>query len=185
VEGEATLFCLFPFNSYLLDMKIRAATEKDLEAINNIYNQVIPYEMSTADMVPFTMEERLQWYKAYDRSSYPVFVADTGDEMAGYFSFSPYRPRRMAMRYTAEISYFIDENYRGRGTGSALMEHAINKAPEYKFKTLIAILLAHNEASIRLLEKFGFREWGRMPGVADFNGKERDHLYYGIRLRMG
>ncbi len=164
-------------------MQIRLATEKDLEAINNIYNQVIPYEMSTADMEPYTMDERVQWYKAYDRTRYPVFVADTGNKVAGYFSFSPYRPRRLAMRYTAEISYFIDEEYRKKGIGSSLMEYSINKAPGYKFKTLIAILLTHNEASIRLLEKFGFKEWGRMPGVADFNGRERDHLYYGLRVR--
>jgi len=163
-------------------MKIRLATEADLETINNIYNQVIPYEMSTADMEPYTMIERLKWYNAYDRTIYPVFVADTGNKVTGYFSFSPYRPRRLAMMYTAEISYFIDEEYRKKGIGTSLMEHAINKAPGYKFKTLIAILLAHNEASIRLLQKFGFEEWGRMPGVADFNGRERDHLYYGLRV---
>ena len=163
-------------------MKIRLATEEDLVTINNIYNQVIPYEMSTADTVPYTMDERADWFRRYDRSKYPVFVVDTGEDVVGYFSFSPYRPRRLAMRYTAEISYFIDEKYRQKGIGSVLMEYAISKAPEYNIKTLIAILLAHNEASIRLLEKFGFAEWGRMPGVADFNGKERDHLYYGLRL---
>ena len=161
-------------------MKIRPATDKDLEAINKIYNQVIPYEMSTADMEPYTMDERISWFNAYDRSVYPVFVAETGTDIAGYFSFSPYRPRRLAMRFTSEISYFIDEKYRQKGIGSALMDHALREAPDYNFKTLIAILLAHNEASIRLLEKFGFREWGRMPGVADFNGTERDHLYYGL-----
>ena len=163
-------------------MQIRLANTNDLEAINHIYNQVIPYEISTADMVPYSMEERLNWFRAYDRSKYPVFVADINNEVAGYFSFSPYRPRRHAMRYTAEISYFVDENFRKKGIGTSLMNHAVNKAPGYDFKTLIAILLAHNEASIRLLEKFGFSEWGRMPGVADFNGKERDHLYYGLRI---
>lgn len=163
-------------------MKIRIATEQDLEAINNIYNQVIPYEMSTADMKPYTMEERMSWYNAYDRSLYPVLVAETDHIVAGYFSFSPYRPRRLAMRYTVEISYFIDEKYRARGIGSSLMKHAIQKARDHNFKTLIAILLAHNEASIRLLKKFGFEEWGKMPGVADFNGQERDHLYYGLRI---
>ncbi|MDZ7738642.1 MAG: N-acetyltransferase family protein [Bacteroidales bacterium] len=163
-------------------MTIRLAEHKDLEAINNIYNQVIPYEISTADMVPYTMEERESWFRACDRSKYPVFVAADNDMIAGYFSFSPYRPRRLAMRYTTEISYFIHEKHRRKGVGTALMEHGISIAPEYNFKTLIAILLAHNEASIKLLQKFGFKEWGRMPGVADFNGRERDHLFYGLRV---
>lgn len=163
-------------------MIIRVAGQKDLKQINDIYNQVIPYEISTADMVPYTMEERESWFSAYDRSKYPVFVAAGNDLVKGYFSFSPYRPRRLAMRYSTEISYFIHEKHRAKGVGSALMEYAIKSAPGYDFKTLIAILLAHNEGSIRLLEKFGFKEWGRMPGVADFNGRERDHLYYGLRL---
>lgn len=163
-------------------MKIRPATEKDLEAINNIYNQVIPYEMSTADMEPYTMDERIQWFNSCDRSGYPVFVAETGNDIAGYIFFSPYRPRRLALRYTAELSYFLDEKYRQKGIGSLLMDHALKEAPSYSFKTLIAILLAHNVASIRLLEKFGFREWGRLPGVADFNGKERDQLFYGRKI---
>jgi len=163
-------------------MKIRKATTEDLESINNIYNQVIPYEMSTADMVPYTMEERLKWYNDYDRSKYPVFVTEDNGNVTGYLSFSPYRPRRLAMRYTAEVSYFIDKKHRAKGIGSTLMEHAIAKAVDYRFKTLIAILLSHNENSIRLLKKYGFKEWGRMPGVADFNRQERDHLYYGLRL---
>ncbi len=163
-------------------MIIRLAEDKDLQQINDIYNQVIPYEISTADMVPYTMEERESWFRAYDRSKYPVFVAADNDMIAGYFSFSPYRPRRLAMRYTAEISYFIHDKHRGKGVGSTLMQHAIKSAPEYNFKTLIAILLAHNEASIKLLQKFDFKEWGRMPGVADFNSRERDHLYYGLRV---
>jgi len=163
-------------------MNIRPATEKDLEAINNIYNQVIPSEMSTADMEPYTMDERIQWFNSCDRSKYPVFVAETGNDIAGYFYFSPYRPRRLALRYTAEVSYFLDEKYRQQGIGSQLMDHALKEAPSQSFKTLIAILLGHNVASIRLLEKFGFSEWGRLPGVADFHGKERDQLFYGLRI---
>ncbi len=174
------MLCTFSF--YLAVMFIRKANTNDLEAINNIYNQVIPYETSTADMVPYSMDEREKWWNACDRSRYPVFVAVDAAETAGYFSFSPYRPRRQAMRYTAEISYYVHEKYRSKGIGTTLMDYGIKEAPYYSFRTLIAILLAHNEASIRLLNKFGFKEWGRMPRVADFNGNERDHLYYGLKL---
>ncbi len=163
-------------------MIIRKAEYKDLGTINDIYNSVIPYEISTADMVPYTMEERKSWLESIDRDKYPVYVADIDGTVTGYIYFSPYRPRRLAMRYTAEISYFISQNYRKQGIGSKLMEYAIAKAPEHDFKTLIAILLAHNTPSIKLLEKYGFSKWGEMPGVADFNGQERDHLYYGLKV---
>jgi phosphinothricin acetyltransferase len=51
-----------------------------------------------------------------------------------------------------------------------------------EFKTLFAILLDYNRASIALLEKFGFEQWAYMPGVADFNGHEVGHIYYGRRI---
>ena len=43
-------------------MDIRYAKEADLTAIINIYNQSIPYHMSTADIKPITVESRLNWH---------------------------------------------------------------------------------------------------------------------------
>ena len=47
---------------------------------------------------------------------------------------------------------------------------------------LIAMLLDKNPASIGLLQKFGFKEWGRMPGIARIDDQTADHLYYGLEL---
>jgi len=44
---------------------------------------------------------------------------------------------------------------------------------------VFAIILEGNEASLKLLEKMGFEGWGYLPRVADFDGKEMGHLYYG------
>ncbi|HUS86735.1 MAG TPA: GNAT family N-acetyltransferase [Bacteroidales bacterium] len=163
-------------------MNIRLATEDDLEAINEIYNQSIPSHTSTADTRPYSMKERAEWFFSHEPDRYPVFVAHDNGKITGWVSLSPYRPRRDAMRHTAEISYYVGEGFQRQGIGSALMAFALQKAPEYSIKNLIAILLGHNEASIKLLEKFGFERWGFMPGIADFNGIERDHLYYGLKL---
>ena len=56
------------------------------------------------------------------------------------------------------------------------------KAKELYFKTLFAILMDCNLASRKLLEKFGFEQWGRIPEVADFNGVECGHYYYGMKI---
>jgi len=68
------------------------------------------------------------------------------------------------------------------GVASKLVGHAIRECSRLGIKTLIAILLDINVPSVRLLEKFGFQKWGHMPNVADFDGKECSHLYYGLRL---
>jgi L-amino acid N-acyltransferase YncA len=43
---------------------------------------------------------------------------------------------------------------------------------------LPAIVL-EGKASLKLLRKRGFEQWGYLPRVADFDGKEVGHLYYG------
>jgi phosphinothricin acetyltransferase len=88
----------------------------------------------------------------------------------------------MALRHTAEISYYVDRVAQGRGVGSFLISHAIEQCPTHGIKTLFAIILDINEDSAQILKKFGFSKWGHMPNVADFDGRECGHLYYGLRV---
>ncbi|MBK5284776.1 MAG: N-acetyltransferase [Bacteroidia bacterium] len=162
-------------------MEIRTAKQEDIKAINEIYNHAVQ-EKLTADISPLDFERTMHWFQQYDRRLYPVFVAIINDSVAGWLSFSPYRPGRMALRHTTEISYYVRKDYRRRKTGTELLDFVIKQAPLYNFKTLFAITLEHNEGSIKLLEKKGFERWGFMPGVADFDGKLSGHLYYGIRI---
>ena len=50
------------------------------------------------------------------------------------------------------------------------------------FTHLFAIVWEGNQASLRLLEKMGFEQWGHLSKVADFDGKEVGHLYFGLHL---
>jgi L-amino acid N-acyltransferase YncA len=59
----------------------------------------------------------------------------------------------------------------------------LNDCPRLGINSQIAILLGTNDGSIALLKKHGFIEWGRMPGIIEFEDKICDHLYYGIRLK--
>lgn len=163
-------------------MKIRLANRKDLIQINEIYNQSIPSKSSTADLDPITIEERQKWFKQHNNYKYPVFVAELGDKISGWISLSPYRPGRMALQYTAEVSYYIHQDYQSKGIGIKLLDFVINNSYKYQIKNLIAILLEHNVPSIKLLEKFGFEKWGLMPDIVNFSGEEYGHLYYGLRI---
>ncbi|MFI5219283.1 MAG: GNAT family N-acetyltransferase [Bacteroidia bacterium] len=163
-------------------MEIRKAVKNDVKAINEIYNHAV-HEKLTADISPVDFESTLQWFKQHEREKYPVFVAVMNDAVTGWLSFSPYRPGRMALRYTAEVSYYVHKDHQRKKIGTSLLSFAMDKAPSYNFKNLFAILLEHNTGSIKLLEKCGFEKWGFMPGVADFDGKLSGHLYYGIKVR--
>jgi phosphinothricin acetyltransferase len=162
-------------------LAFRLADESDLERLREIYNQAI-HARQTADTEPVTLENRRAWLAEHPARSYPAHVAERAGSVIGYSSLSRYRGGRKALRFTAEISYFVDHAHLGEGVGTALLEHAIREARAREFRTLVAILLGSNGPSIGLLKKFGFDEWGRLPDAADFDGETVDHLIYGRRL---
>lgn len=163
-------------------MIIRLAQTHDLPAILDIYNQAIPSKQSTGDLKPVQVEDRLVWFEEHRPEKHPIFVAEAEGQIAGWCSLSAYRTGRAAFRFTAEISYYIASAYHRRGIASALIEHALAACPALQIRHLFAIVLEGNEASFRLLEKMGFERWGYLPRVADFDGKEVGHLYYGRHL---
>ena len=163
-------------------MKIRRARQEDLPIINEIYNQAVRQRFCTAHMEPVGLGEREQWFAAHEPALYPVFVAVDEQRVVGWVSLGPYREEREALAHVAEVSYYVAEKEREKGVGSKLLGHTMSVASDYGFSVLIAILLNKNPASIGLLEKFGFEEWGRMPGIARIDELPADHLYYGLKL---
>jgi L-amino acid N-acyltransferase YncA len=160
-------------------MIIRLAQVDDLPAIVDIYNQSIPSKQSTGDTQPLRVEERMTWFREHRPDEHPIFVAEVDGQLAGWGSLSAYRPGRAALRFTAEISYYVALAYHRQGIGTALVEHALTACPALQIRHLFAIVLEGNAASLKLLEKMRFEQWGYLPRVADFDGKEVGHLYYG------
>jgi L-amino acid N-acyltransferase YncA len=158
---------------------IRLAQIEDLPTIVDIYNQSIPSQQSTGDTQPVRVEDRMTWFREHRPEEHPIFVADVDGGVAGWCSLSPYRPGRPALRFTAEISYYIALAYHGRGIATALVEHALAACPGLQIRHLFAIVLEGNQASLKLLQKMDFEQWGYLPKVANFDGKEVGHLYYG------
>ena len=163
-------------------LKITWPTRNDLEAMVDIYNQAIRSGVATGHNREFTRAARWAWYKSHDRMTFPLYMMTYEKKVIGYGTLSPYRPGRQAMRNIAEVSFFIDEKYQGKGYGKILLQHIINDCKRVKIKTLIAILLDVNKRSIRLLKKFGFQKWGHFPDVVEFPDKTCGQLIYGKKI---
>ena len=163
-------------------MEIRLALREDLPSINGIYNQAVEEKFCTAHLAPVSMDDRMEWFGLHDTGRFPVYVSTEGRVVTGWISLGPYRTDRQALAHVAEVSFYVKAGYREKGVGSRLLEYVIGVAPRFSLEILVAILLDRNGASIALLKKFGFAEWGRMPGIARIGREQIDHLYFGLKL---
>jgi phosphinothricin acetyltransferase len=159
-------------------MIIRDATGADLPAIVEIYNAATATRISTARLEPVSVEERLPWFRSHSPNTFPLWVAELERQVAGWLSFHEFIPRP-AYNGTAEISIYVNEKFRRRGVGRALLAKAIADAPRLHVRALVGYVLGHNEASLRLFEQSGFERWGRLPRIARFEEIARDLVVVG------
>ncbi len=159
--------------------KIRFAVKDDLPAIDRIYNQAIEHGFHTAHTCPLSINERKEWFQSHSENSYPVFVYEEEYNILGWASFSPYRPGREALSEVAELSFYVDFIFQNRGIGSEMLEFCLKKAPILDKRVLFAIIIEGNSGSVKLLEKFGFENWGFLPEVIHFRGEKRGQVYMG------
>ena len=165
----------------LQGMTIRDAVEADLPEIVNIYNAAIRGRISTAQLDPVSVEERLPWFREHSPESHPLWVAEIDGQIAGWLSFHSFITR-CAYRGTAEISVYVSDKFRRLGVGRALLERAIAHSPCLEINVLVGCIFGHNQPSLRLFERMGFERWGFLPRVATVEDVERDLVIVGRHI---
>ncbi|HEV2360159.1 MAG TPA: GNAT family N-acetyltransferase [Acidimicrobiales bacterium] len=149
-------------------MQVRLATSDDAEAIRRIYNAEVVGSIVTFDMVPRTPEDQEAWMRAHV-GAYPAIVAVDAEEVVGFASLSPYRPRP-AYSTSVEDSVYVDGSARGRGVGKLLLGELVTLAVDHGFHAVMARIVGGHDASIALHKACGFelvgveREIGRKFG---------------------
>ncbi|MEJ0004462.1 MAG: N-acetyltransferase family protein [Pararobbsia sp.] len=164
-----------------MNLIFRDATLADLPTIVDIYNSTVPSRLVTADLEPVSVESRRAWFEAHTPARRPLWMVEHEGKIAGWLSFSDFYGRP-AYQATSEISIYLDEGARGQGIGAAMLAHALDCAPGLGIRSALGFIFGHNEPSLRLFRRFGFRDWGVLPRVANLDGVERDLVIVGLRL---
>lgn len=160
---------------------IRHANPDDLPRVVAIYNASIPGRMATADTAPVTVAERQAWFRDFDAARRPLWVRCTADGTPlAWLSLRSFYGRP-AYAATVEVGVYTAPEATRQGHAGALLAHAIASMNPLKIRTLLAFVFAHNTPSLRLFERAGFAHWGRLPGVAELDGIERDVVILGYR----
>jgi L-amino acid N-acyltransferase YncA len=144
---------------------VRPATEADLPAILEIYNEAVLTTTASYDYEPRSLGHRQQWFAERKREGYPVFVAlDDSLRVVGWSALNPYHARR-GYRFTVENSVYVAERARGKGIGRQLLQPLVEAARVQGFRAIIAAIDASNEVSLRLHASFGFEKVGHFKEV--------------------
>jgi L-amino acid N-acyltransferase YncA len=162
-------------------IEIVDAALADLESILEIYNATIPSRMVTADLEMVSVESKRKWFDNHSPDLRPIWVVKESNKVIAWLSFQSFYGRP-AYNATAEVSIYLAESHQGRGLGSRMLEKAIQACPRLQIHTLLGFVFAHNQPSLKLLDKFGFNEWGHLPKVANLDGIERDLVIMGKRI---
>lgn len=160
---------------------IREATEADLPAILEIYNEVIVNTTAVYDYKPHTLEMRQQWFSTKREQGFPVFVAEDEGVIYGFSTIGPFR-NWAAYKYSVENSIYVAASARGKGVGKLLFPPIIKAAAERQMHTIVAGIDAANENSIKLHERFGFVEVAHFKQVGYKFGKWLDLKFFQLLL---
>src|SRR5262245_60239311 len=115
---------------------VRAATEKDLDSILEIYNEAVLHTTATFDTEPRSLEKQRAWFFAH-KKNHPVRVAEENGLVTGWASLSPWSDR-CAYDTTVEVSVYVHKDHRGRGLGKRLLEEVIAAGRNLEIHTVLS-----------------------------------------------
>jgi len=88
--------------------------------------------------------------------------------------------------HVGEFGISIAKPYRGMGIGKLLMDHVLQQAEIHlpQLRIIILSVFSNNIPAIRMYERFGFREYGRLPDGFKHNDAFIDqvHMHKTIRI---
>ena len=154
-------------------VNVRNATEEDLPAMLEIYNEIIINTMAVWHEQPHTLEMREEWFSQKKEQGFPVLVAELNGLVVGFSTIATFRPWS-GFRFTVENSVYVRPENRGQGVAKLLLPALIDAAKQLNIHAIVAGIEATNEVSISLHEKFGFIEVAHFKEVGLKFGKWMD-----------
>lgn len=163
-------------------MIVRVATEQDVLEMMEIYNYEVLNGVATFDLNVRTMEERMEWFRQHNVGNHPLIVAEMDGQVAGYASLSSYRDKE-AYVATVELSVYVAPSFRRQGVARELIAFILEDARSRDdIHTVISVITAGNEASVKLHKEFGFVYSGTLYEVGEKFGRKLDVVNYQLMV---
>ncbi|MFV0451380.1 MAG: GNAT family N-acetyltransferase [Propioniciclava sp.] len=158
------------------EVRIRSAVPADAAVIAGIYNAFVHTSTATWDTTAQTVEERRRWLIDRAATGDTVLVAERAGEILGYAGWAPFRDKP-GYAHTREHTVYVAASAQGAGVGTRLLTGLIAAAGEAGVHVLLGVISADNTGSLRLHQRLGFTEVGRLPQTGRKFGRWLDLVF--------
>lgn len=107
---------------------------------------------------------------------YPAYAIKVEDTVIGFCFLRAFH-QFPVFSETAEITYFINNNFCGKGLGKIALQKLEDEARHRGIYTILASISSENKSSIAFHLINGFTECGRFPGVGKKFGNTFDMVW--------
>ena len=160
---------------------IRPMEERDLPEVLDIYNDIILTNTAVYINEPQSFQEKKQWFEKCKMAGYPLLAFEEGGEVAGFATYSQFRPYP-GYKHTMEHSVYVHKAHYQKGIATKLMRELIEIAEAQGVKTLVAGIDGNNKGSVKAHEKLGFEYAGTIKNAGTKFGQWLDLVFYQLHL---
>jgi len=154
----------------MMELKIRDMLATDWNEVQKIYEQGIETNLATFET---SCPSYADWNQAHLQKCRYVITDEAG--VVGWAVLSPVSTR-CVFSGMAEVSIYIDENFKNRGAGTKLLSHMIQESEKNGFWLIESLIFQNNSASLHLHEKCGFRT----VGYREKMGKDKEGAWRNV-----
>ncbi|MHC3424242.1 GNAT family N-acetyltransferase [Streptomyces sp. DT18] len=164
-------------------VQVRAGREGDLPQLTEIYNHYVTETPITFDTVPFTADQRVEWFRAHPTGGpHRLLVAHApgrpaGADVLGYATSGAFRSKP-AYATSVEVSVYCRPGEGGHGLGTLLYTALFASLAGEDVHRAYAGIALPNSASLALHGRFGFRHLGTYAEVGRKFGRYWDVAWY-------
>ena len=158
-------------------IEIRNAVVDDAEAIVAILNPIIAARIYTAFDTPVTIEDEVQFIRAFPaRGIFHVAVDAFTGRIVGFQDVSPFADFTHAFDHVGVIGTYVDLERRRQGIATKLFEATFEAAARKGYEKMFTYVRADNTAGLDVYLRQGFRVVGTAVRHAKIDARYIDEI---------
>lgn len=134
-----------------------------------------------------SLDDERKWFsetlRAIEIGDNVMTVAEVDSHVVGWCDVHRTRPGS-PLDHRGVLGICVRKEFRGRGIGTSLMKETLEKCMD-KFEIVELSVFASNPGAFELYKRFGFKEFGFLPGAIKRSGKYIDERFMYLTLQQG